>query len=153
MPPTQVASARGRAVQPGQLAGDLHGQFTGRSNDEGKRRLGAAEAVFLAQQVAGHGKTKGDGLAGAGLGGNEQVATGERRLDYGGLDLRKGVISLIGKGFGKSRGNGRINGHVKAFGGWSVRDRHRGTIDLSEGFEAPMTRFCALHHGRAQAVR
>jgi hypothetical protein len=143
----------GRAVKPGQLAGDLHGQFARRRDDQGQRYLGAGQAVFLAQQVASHGEAEGNGLAGAGLGGDEQVAPGERRLDHGRLDLGEGFIALIGKGFGESRGNGRISGHVKAFGGWTVRDRHRGTIDLSEGFCGPMTRFCALHHGRAQAAK
>ena len=140
-------------IEPFQFACDLLGQFAGRGDDDGQGRFGFLEAVCPGEQVTSHGEPEGDGLAGAGLGGDEQVTPGERRLDHGRLDLGEGVIPLIGKGFGESRGNGRINGHGMAFGGWTVRDRHRGTIDLSEGFCPPMTRFCALHHGRTQAVR
>ena len=66
----------GRTVEPGELALDLQGELAGRRDDEGQRLAGALEALRVAEQGRGDGEAVGDGLAGAGLGRDEQVAVG-----------------------------------------------------------------------------
>ena len=76
---------RRRARRPRRRArparADLHGQLAGRRDDQGQRRAGAAEAARPSpSRVGGHGQAEGHGLARAGLGRDQQVAAGGRRL-------------------------------------------------------------------------
>ena len=82
----------GRLVQPGQLATYLQGQFTGWCNDEGQRFDQKRETTIVVKQLRRHRQAKGDGLAGAGLGGDDQIAAIRFRLEHGGLDGRWLVI-------------------------------------------------------------
>ncbi|EGG76432.1 hypothetical protein SXCC_02896 [Gluconacetobacter sp. SXCC-1] len=77
-PGVHAANARddapaGRCVQPRQLTGYLHGQFTRRRDDHGQRRTRRAKMLGPAKQGVGHGKAEGNGLAGTRLGGDKQV--------------------------------------------------------------------------------
>ena len=55
---------------------DLQRQLAGRRDDQRQRLAGGLEALGVAEQGRGHGEAEGDGLAGAGLRGDEQVAAG-----------------------------------------------------------------------------
>jgi hypothetical protein len=61
-------------------------------------------AAVLAEQVAGHGEAEGDGLARAGLGGDDEVAALRFGLEDGGLDGRGRGITTRGERFGEKRG-------------------------------------------------
>src|SRR3546814_3976953 len=77
--PTRCRSDAGRdaraglAVKPAQLAADLQREFARRRNDQRERRGCEGQAAIL-DQLVGHREAEGDGLARAGLGGDEQVA-------------------------------------------------------------------------------
>ena len=75
----------GRAVQPGQLALHLHRQLARRGDQQGERGAGLAEPLLAAEQRRGQGQAVGDGLAGPGLGGHQQVAALRLRHQDGGL--------------------------------------------------------------------
>ena len=96
-------------VKPLQFAGDLLGQFPGWGNDQGERRVGIGELGLGAEQVGGHGEAEGDGLAGACLGGHEQVLARQFRCNHCRLHLREGLIAACGERLGKGRRN---EGHI-----------------------------------------
>ena len=89
------AGAR-RAIEPDQLALDLQGQLAGRRDDQRQGLAGGIEALGLAEQGRGQGEAVGDGLAGAGLRGDEQVALARLRLQHGRLDGGRLEIAAIG---------------------------------------------------------
>ena len=61
-------------VEPGQLAMHLQRELAGRGDDERQRLCSAAEVLGVAEQGGSERQAEGDGLAGARLGGDEQVA-------------------------------------------------------------------------------
>ena len=103
------AGARG-AIEPDQLALHLHGEFARGRDDERHRGAGGADALLAHQQGGGEREAIGHGLAGASLGGDEQIAFGGVGLQDGGLD---------GGGFGVTA---RFEGAFKA--GIGRRKRH-----------------------------
>ena len=106
----------GNAVKPAEFARDLHGQFARRRNDQGKRRGGGGERVFAGQERVCHGEAEGDGLAGAGLRGDEEVLVGQVRHEDGGLYLGEISISACGKCAGECGGECVGEVHYEAFG-------------------------------------
>ncbi len=74
-------------------AGDLSGQLTGRSEHQ-HADLAGLEIFAIGGQPVERWKNEGSGLAGAGLGDAQQVATGQKRRD--GLKLDRGRDSVIG---------------------------------------------------------
>ena len=87
----------GLGIEPLQFVGDLQCQFAGGSNDQGHRRAELREFLGLAEQGRRKRQTEGDGLAGSGLGGNEQIAA-LFCLQHGGLHRRGLGIAALGKG-------------------------------------------------------
>ncbi len=84
----------GVMVEPLQFAGDLQRQFARRRDDERERRGGVGEFFAGADQLGAHGEAEGHGLAGAGLGGNENVAPLRLGPQHGGLD-RGGLLVVV----------------------------------------------------------
>ena len=83
-------------VEPGQFASHLEGQLPRRRDHQGGGRPGLAEAFGEIEQGGREGKPEGDGLAGAGLGGDEEVAV-IGRIEDPGLDRRGFGIAAFGK--------------------------------------------------------
>ena len=109
-------------IKPGQLAGDLQGKLARRRDHQGQRLVGVKEGVRAFQQVRGDGQAKGDGLAGAGLGRDEQVAPCGVGRQHGRLDVGQLVITTGGEGnskggSGQKGRNGKIGHHVFQMGG------------------------------------
>ncbi|GAV36504.1 hypothetical protein ROTAS13_04191 [Roseomonas sp. TAS13] len=104
--------APGAAIEPGQLGLDLQCQLARRRDHQGERRAGGGKALGRAEKVAGHGQAIGHGLAGAGLGGNQQVAPRRVGGEDGGLHRRRLGIAALGQG--QEKGCGKIvrKGHV-----------------------------------------
>ena len=89
----------GPAVGPDALV-DLHRELAGRDEDEGADRVAGrreARVRVLAQPVEDR-QREGRGLAGAGLGGGEDVASLEDEGDGCCLDRRRGGVALLGDG-------------------------------------------------------
>ena len=106
----------GNAVQPGEFAGDLHGEFARWRHDQREGGGRRCERVFAGQESIRHSEAKGDGLAGAGLGGDEQVLVGQMRYQDGRLDLCEIGISACGKCAGECGGERVGEIHKTAFG-------------------------------------
>ena len=86
----------GISVKPLQFALHLHREFARRRDDQRQRRAGRRHFLGVAEQRRGHGEAIGDGLAGAGLGGDEDVASPRRRSEHGGLHRRRfGIVALL----------------------------------------------------------
>ena len=62
---------------------NLLGQFAGGGDDQGERLGGLAHVFGVTEQRRGKRQTIGDSLAGAGLGGDEQVAVVGSGFKYG----------------------------------------------------------------------
>ena len=92
-------------VKPLQFAGDLLGEFAGWRNDQGEGGVGISELFGAIEQVASHGKAEGDGLAGACLGGNEEVLSSQLCCNHSGLHLCEALIATCGERLGKGRRN------------------------------------------------
>ena len=73
-------------------------EFAGRRDDQGERRAGGGEARRAAEQRDGEGEAVGDGLAGPGLGGHQQVAPLGAGLQDGLLDRRRLGVAALGEG-------------------------------------------------------
>ena len=65
---------------------DLHGELARGGEHEGARALGGVERGLLTEEGGGEREAEGDGLARAGLGGDEQVAAQHRGVEHRGLD-------------------------------------------------------------------
>ena len=118
--------------QPCQLALDLKCQLACWRNDQGQRlgrwrqrhRAAFRTAAMagrhrIGQQNRGQPQPIGHGLAGARLGGHEQITVGQFRICHGNLDSGEGIIALLAQGFGKQgmqavRCGGRM-GHAGTF--------------------------------------
>ena len=70
---------------------DLLGQLAGGGEDQGANMVWRHRRAFLHQSLQER-QSKGAGLAGAGLGGGQQVATGQHRRDGLALDGRGGAV-------------------------------------------------------------
>ena len=97
MPPTQVGDARaGLGVEPGQLALDLQRELARRRDDEasGAPRCGSARRRPADRR---DGQAESDGLAGAGLGGDQNVAILGVGTQHGGLNGGRGFVMTLGE--------------------------------------------------------
>ena len=105
-------AAAGLGVEPSQLGLHLQRQLTRGCHHQRQRIAGIGQAVGIAHQGMGHGEAIGDGLAGAGLGGNQQVAPRRVGGEDGGLHRRRLGIAALGQG--QEKGCGKIvrKGHV-----------------------------------------
>ena len=93
------ANARaGCAIEPDQFALHLHGEFARRCDHQSQRRAWGAHALFARQQRSGERKAVGDGLAGAGLCGDQQITVFSFRLQDGGLNGGGLGIAFFDKG-------------------------------------------------------
>ncbi|MGY4596418.1 hypothetical protein ACVWXL_004164 [Bradyrhizobium sp. GM22.5] len=106
-------------VQPGQLAMDLQGKLAGRRHDQGKRCTRPLEPLGVAQQVLGHGEPIGQGLAGAGLCRNQEIAVSGLVREYGELNGGRTVVIALGQSSGERRTHGRKRHGINL--GWSRR--------------------------------
>ena len=105
-----------RAVEPLQLALNLHRQLARGRNDQGARDICEGEGSAL-QQVLGHGKAEGDGFTGAGLGRNEKVRIGNLRIEHRLLHRSQALVA-----FGTDAvGEGRMHAVEIAHGGYHFR--------------------------------
>ena len=96
-------------IEPSQLALDLERQFPGRRDDEGQRRPRRRQALGFAEEVRRHREAEGHGLAGPGLGGDEEVAI-RLRLEHGRLHGgRLGIV--VGRKGARQGGNCRRKRH------------------------------------------
>ena len=101
-----------RAVEPFEFAADLQGKLAGRRNDQRAGGVGGRHLVALHQQVTGHRQAKGHGLARARLCRDQQVLSGQGRVEHGLLHRRQGVIALFGeRGRQRSGQRGQGGGH------------------------------------------
>ena len=93
----------GILIEPGEFALHLQGQLAGRRDDQGKRRGGPLEPLGAAEQVFCDREPIGDGLAGAGLRRNQQVAAGGGVRQHGGLHRGRSIVVALGQGPGERR--------------------------------------------------
>ena len=93
----------GMAIEPVKLALDLQGEFARRRDDQRQRRCRPLEALGLAEQVVGDRQSIGDGLAGAGLRRDQEIAAVGLGGQHGGLDRRRLVVAALGQGAGERR--------------------------------------------------
>jgi hypothetical protein len=102
-------------VEPGQFALHLHGELARRRDDEAERRMRRPEDPVVAQERRGDGHAEGDGLARAGLGGDEEIGG----LDFGRqhFKLHRGerLVAARGKCASESWMNGVGQGHGRTF--------------------------------------
>ena len=94
-------------VEPGELALNLHRKLAGRRHDQGERCGGGRELLGIAEQIPGHGEAISEGLAGASLGGHQEVAIGGLVREHGELNGGRGIIVPLGQSAGERRGQGR----------------------------------------------
>ena len=104
MPPTQVDDpGAGLGIEPCELALHLHRQFTRGSDDKRQRLGGGTETLCVIQKSGCECEAECDGLAGAGLRRNQQIATGRVGLKDGKLDGGRLRIVARGEGAGERR--------------------------------------------------
>ena len=84
-------------IEPGQFALHLQGEFARRRDDQRQRLLGAAELLGTVQQGLADGEPVGDGLARAGLRGDQQVAPARALFQHGALHRRGFGIIAVGE--------------------------------------------------------
>lgn len=80
-------------IEPFQLALDLEGELARRRDDERERFGGGIEPFAIAEKCRGERETIGDGLARAGLRGDQQIAVFGLGCEDCGLDRGEGVIA------------------------------------------------------------
>ncbi len=119
----------GVGEEPLQFPADLQGELAGGGDHEGQRRLGAAEVRRLAQEAPREREAESHGLAGAGLGRNQQVAA-VRLGQHGGLHRRRFEIAVLLEGAGE-RGVGRGKRHSRSLG------RRRNAADAPKAVARP----------------
>ena len=97
-------AAAGLGVEPGQFGLHLQREFASGGDDQGQGCAGLGQPLgALGHEIGGHGQAIGHGLAGAGLGRDQQV-TARGRLQHGGLDRGGGEIFARGEGRLQGRG-------------------------------------------------
>ena len=90
-------------IEPAKLAADLQRQFARRGDDQHQRAFGQRRAADRIEQFGRQRETEGDGLAAAGLGGNDQIATCRFGFGNGLLDRGKRVVATSAKGLADNR--------------------------------------------------
>ena len=113
----------GLAVEPDQLAADLQRQLAGRRDHQRHRLQRIGKRAAGLEQLRGDGEAEGDGLAGAGLGGDDQVAAFGLGLEDLGLDGRGRRIAARGKRFAEKRRK-IFECHIKSR--WGARSAGQG---------------------------
>ncbi len=93
----------GILIEPGEFAMDLKREFARRRDDQRKRCSGPLEPLRVAEQVFCDRKAVGDGLAGAGLRRNQQVAAGGIVREHRGLHRRQPIIVAFRQSSGERR--------------------------------------------------
>jgi hypothetical protein len=68
---------------------------------------GARPGTPVTEQIGGHGHAERNGLARAGLRGNQEIAASRLRFEHGGLNRGRVGIATCGKGFNSSRKRGK----------------------------------------------
>ena len=117
----------GLGIEPAELAADLHRQFAGRRDDQREGAGGGAEAGAVAQEVRRDGQPEAHGLAGTGLGGDQQVGVGQAGIGHGLLDRGQRLVALFGEGFGKCFNHGGMSLAVRDMSPyWLVRGMYTG---------------------------
>ncbi len=136
----------GLAVQPFQLARDLQRQFARGRDHQRKRRARLGQPRGIAEQICGHGKAEGNGLARPGLGGDQQVAAGGLRLENGGLDGGGGGIAARDKRLAK-RGRKIRKGHERfPMGDMAARHKAENYVTCPAARARPAARPLAQAH-------
>ena len=103
----------GMCVEPVQLARDLQRQFARRRDDEAERRAVSRHRFRRRPSDRRHGEAEGHGLAGAGLGRDENVAALGLGLQHGGLDGGRASVITLRERAGQ-RGAGVFKGQCLA---------------------------------------
>ena len=85
-------------VEPFQFALHLHGEFAGGGHNEGHGRGFLREAFGLAEKGCGDGQAIGHGLAGAGLGRNDEIAAFGLGFENGELNRGRVFVFALGEG-------------------------------------------------------
>ena len=92
----------GIAIEPGEFAMDLQRQFARRRDDQGQRCGRPLEPFGIAEQFVGDRQPIGDGLAGAGLRRDQQIAAGGVVGQHGGLHRRQRIVSCARPELGRA---------------------------------------------------
>ena len=87
----------GIVVEPLQFSRDLQRQFARRRDDEAERRLCLRHHFAGAHQVRAHGEAESHGLAGACLGGDQNVTVFGVGAQHGGLNRGRGLVMALGE--------------------------------------------------------
>ena len=87
----------GFGVEPLQFPLHLHGEFTRRRDDQRQRLGSTAEFFIIAEQRLGEREAERDGLAGSGLGGDEEIAVGGIVFQNRQLNGRRHGVVAAGK--------------------------------------------------------
>ena len=90
-------------IKPAKLAADLQRELAGGRDGQHQRLFGQRHAAGFAKQFGCQRETEGNGLAAAGLRGDDQVAAGRIGGDDGGLDRGGGFIAAGGQRFAENR--------------------------------------------------
>ncbi len=122
----------GVLVEPGEFALNLQGQFARRRDDQGERLAGSRKHLGFAQQRARDGEPIGDGLARAGLRGDEQVAARGVLLQHGVLHRRRIGIIAFGQRT-RERRAGWKKGHGMSGLGVRALDQENGAGSRARG--------------------
>ena len=93
----------GLGIEPLQLTRDLQRQFARRRDHQGARQAWPRQLIAL-EQLRRDRHTEGDGLAGAGLRGDDQIAPVGIVFEDGGLNRRGRGIAALGQRLGEGRG-------------------------------------------------
>ncbi|MEY9666352.1 hypothetical protein ABIE80_005060 [Bradyrhizobium diazoefficiens] len=94
-------------VQPGQFALNLQGKLAGRRHDQGERRARPLEPLDAIKQILGQGQSVSEGLAGAGLGRDQEVAACGLLGEHGELNGGRTVVVALGQSSGERRTHSR----------------------------------------------
>ena len=97
--------ARARlGIEPGEFAADLQRQFARRRDDQRERQAGGRQ-LPVDHQFVGEGEPERDGLARAGLRGDDEIAADRALLDDLRLDGGERVVATRDEGFRQKRGD------------------------------------------------
>ncbi len=98
------------AVEPVEFALHLDRQFARRRDDQRQRSARRRKSFRVAKERRGDGETIGHGLAGPGLGGDENVAPFGLRRKHSGLHRRRvGVVALFERTGQRRAGGGKCH--------------------------------------------
>ena len=119
----------GAGIEPAKLRLHLQRQFPCWCDHQPQRQAGLTKACIVAKQGRGDGKAERNGFAGAGLGGDEQVAGDQVRVAHGLLHGGQIFIAARAQGIGEGRDHRRVSigqgASSVAAGGLAQRARGR----------------------------